>query len=226
MKNRTRNILLAVSVVGVMLLMATNASAFDGQRKGFILGFGLGPGMDMHKQNASVSAVGASISDTDYVDKSKFAFMTDFKLGYAPTDQLIIYYDNKVSWIKGDFGEVVVVDVSIPKATVMGYADVMVLSGLTGLGVNYFFAPQAPSPFVTGGLGLASAMAFESGATAKIGFGFFVGGGYEFAPHWYVEGDVCYGSATNSESTYHGLVDYDLKQTDLAFKVSINVMAY
>jgi hypothetical protein len=152
--------------------------------------------------------------------------MTDFRLGYAPTNQIVIYYDNKVSWFKTDYGEEIVVDLNTGNANVLGFADVMVLSGLTGFGVNYFFAPQAPSPFVTGGLGLASAMAFESGASAKIGFGFFIGGGYEFAPHWYVEGDLCYGSATNSESAYYGLVDYDLKQTDMAFKVSINVMAY
>ena len=226
MKSHTRNILLAVSIVGVMLLTAANASAFDGQRKGFILGFGLGPGMDMHKQNASVSVLGISLLDQDFVDESKFAFATDFRLGYAPNNQLIIYYDNKVSWFKADWGEEMAVNISTGSVNIMGYSDVMVLSGLTGFGVSYFLAPQAPSPFFTGGLGLASSMTFESGTSARIGFGFFVGGGYEFAPHWFAEGNISYGSAAKSESMYSGLVDYDITSTDFAFKATINVMAY
>lgn len=228
MKNHTRNILLTVSVTCIMLLMAASASAFDGQRKGFILGFGLGPGVDMHKQNASVSIMGMNLLDQDFVDESKFAFMTDFKLGYAPSNQLIIYYDNKVSWFKADWGEDMQIDIVSGGVNVLGYSDVMILSGLTGFGASYFLAPQAPSPFFTGGVGLASSMAFESGASARIGFGFFVGGGYEFSPHWSVEGDICYGSAGKSESPseYAGLVDYDITSTDFAFKVSINVMAY
>ncbi len=72
------------------LILASQLSAFDGQRKGFILGGGIGGGslslgMDVYHVNTGV-------------------FATNFIIGYAPSASLEIYYTNNISWFS-DGGE-------------------------------------------------------------------------------------------------------------------------
>ncbi len=114
---------------------------------------------------------------------------TDFKIGYAPTNTLAIYYDNKVSWfgITNAIGE-----------------DVTIASGLTALGVTYFFKPDAPSSFVSGGVGVSSwALPLEDNPPDPwSGFGLFVGGGYEFAKHWSTEINLIWGNPSDEESGF------------------------
>ena len=67
----------------VLFLGSINSvQAFDGERKGFIIGLGVGTGF-------------TSISDWE---EYKFGFQTDFKIGFAPSNSLTIYYNSKVSW--------------------------------------------------------------------------------------------------------------------------------
>ena len=54
--------------------------AFDGLRKGFILGGGVGPGY------------------LTYEGGDKFCLATNFKIGFAPSNSFEIYYLNTVSW--------------------------------------------------------------------------------------------------------------------------------
>jgi len=73
----------AVVCVSVLVL-ASQLAAFDGQRKGFILGGGAG---------------GGSLSWSEpLLDFSKGFFATDFIIGYAPSNSLEIYYTNNVNW--------------------------------------------------------------------------------------------------------------------------------
>lgn len=201
--------LLAFLILCIILVTTTGTFAWDGERKGFILGLGVGPGIDIHKQKAEV--LGFEIPDSG-IDESKFSIFTDFKLGYAPSNILQIYYVNKVCWLKGDWLDVRGMDFGY-------YADVMILSGLTGVGVTYYFAPVAPSPFISGGVGLATSLPFESGANSRMGFGFFAGGGYEFAKHWSVEGSFRWGHATNTEIL-------DFSTDDITLSVTVNALGY
>jgi opacity protein-like surface antigen len=66
------------------LVLASQLSAFDGQRKGFILGGGIGGG------SLKWSEPG--------LDFNQGAFATNFIIGYAPSNSLEIYYTNNVSW--------------------------------------------------------------------------------------------------------------------------------
>lgn len=74
----------AVLVLAVVVLSAP-ALAFNGKRKGFILGGGVG---------------GAYLSyNEDFgFDLDKFSLATNFKIGYAPSESFEIYYVNSVSW--------------------------------------------------------------------------------------------------------------------------------
>ena len=193
-----RSHMLVSMVLALLLCVTTVGWAFDGERQGFILGVGVGVGLTSYTQTVPFYA-GLNLT-TDR--ENTFGIMSDFKIGYAPSDVMEIYWVNKVSW----FGMENV------------YEDnVTITSSVGGLGVTYFFQPTAPSAFVSGAIGLSSwAAPFEEGAEAMSGFGISAGGGYEFSPHWYVEGNVCWGNPS--------LDDYSTDS--LSFKVTMNVIGY
>jgi hypothetical protein len=64
----------------VFMVLSYQLVAFDGLRKGFLLGGGAGPGYLFNK-------------GTD-----RFCLATSFKIGYAPSNSFEIYYLNSVSW--------------------------------------------------------------------------------------------------------------------------------
>jgi hypothetical protein len=64
----------------VFMVLSSQLVAFDGLRKGFILGGGVGPGYLFNE-------------GTD-----RFCLATNFKIGYAPSNSFEIYYLNTVSW--------------------------------------------------------------------------------------------------------------------------------
>lgn len=132
--------------------------------------------------------------------------MSDFRIGYAPSNLLQIFWMSKVSWFKleNSLGE-----------------DVIIANGFGGVGVTYSFNPTGPSPFITGGLGFSTwALPFEQGAETMTGLGVVAGVGYEFARHWSVEFDLMRGQPNTKES---GL---ELTTNALSFKLTLNVLAY
>jgi hypothetical protein len=64
----------------VFMVLSSQLLAFDGLRKGFILGGGAGPGY------------------LTYEEVDKFCLATNFKIGFAPSNTFEIYYLNSVSW--------------------------------------------------------------------------------------------------------------------------------
>lgn len=67
----------------VLFLVNTNAHAFDGQRKGFLLGIGLGPGFTSFTQEVAVSIFGFHES-VKSDRENKAGVISDLKIGYAP----------------------------------------------------------------------------------------------------------------------------------------------
>ena len=147
----------------ILFCFVTDALAWDGQRKGFILGFGLGPGLTSFTQTVEYKGM-RETSDRE----NEFGLQTDFKIGYAPNNFLQIYWMSKVSWF--------------------------IAHGVAGLGISYYFKPESPSPYLTGGLGYSSwTTPFEVGAEAWYGPGLSVGVGYEFFRHWSAEVNLSWG---------------------------------
>ena len=68
------------------LAVSSQLSAFDGQRKGFILGVGFGAG-----------ALNYDGRDFSF---NKVTFENNFKIGYAPSNSFEIYYANIVSYFE------------------------------------------------------------------------------------------------------------------------------
>lgn len=180
-----------------MLISAASSLAFDGQRKGFILGGGIGFGMASYTQ---------TVNDETSDRENKGAVITDFKIGFAANEQTEIYYTSKVSWfsLKNVFDE-----------------TVTIANGIGAVGVSYSLKTYAPTWFLTGGLGLSSWDApFESNSDAWIGFGLFAGAGYEFSKHYGVEFDILYGKPSTSVG------GNDASTNALAVKATINALAY
>ena len=108
-------------------------------------------------------------------------FQTNFKIGYAPSNTLEIFYCNKVSW----------------------WSDLSLF--LLGLGTAaftlYFDNTSETDWFVSGGIGLSSLTEINfDNSDSGSGFGLFGGAGYEFSRHWTVEVDLLYSTVTRSYS--------------------------
>ncbi len=166
-------------VLILSLLVSGTVWGFDGQRKGFIVGGGLGLGATTYKQKQD-SFLGSI--ETDW--KNKFGFMTDFKIGYAPTQQLEIFYSDKGSWFDYD-GEIA-------------------LTGLGAAGVNYYLRPEGPTFYLGGGVGISTFITspLKSNTDTDLGFGFYVGAGYELVRHFAIQLDFMYGIPQESSGGF------------------------
>ncbi len=74
------------AVLVLLLALVSRLGAFDGQRKGFILGIGFGGG--------------AFAYDSPFTGFNNATFENNVKIGYAPSNSLEIYYLNIVSYFE------------------------------------------------------------------------------------------------------------------------------
>jgi hypothetical protein len=190
----------------VLLCLVTSAQAFDGKRKGFILGGGAGLGHTSFTQEIGQAYPGYHESyESDRENKA--AVMTDFKIGYAWDDSWAVYYTSKVSWfgIENIYGQ-----------------DVTIANGLGAAAVTYWFKPQTPSGFVAGGLGYSTwSLPFEDNSSDTwFGAGLFMGGGYEFSKHWSVEGYLAWGKPKDTES------GIEVSSNTFSIMLTVNVLGY
>jgi opacity protein-like surface antigen len=174
------------AIITLMLLISINSNAQQDERKGFILGLGIGPGVLNYK--LKVDRGNYSIH---YNRVKKLPVMSNFKIGYAPNENLAIYWTAKVSWFRSEKIQ------EEPR-------DIMV-SGVAGIGVTYYLKEEAPSVYFNGGVGYStfSALSLEDDLSNNhMGFGFSAGAGYEFAKHWSGEVNIAIGSPGKEEFTY------------------------
>jgi len=194
--------------VGFMLFcLASNAHAWDDQRKGFLLGFGIGPGFTSFTQKVTVDYFGGGTESVESDRENKVGVMTDFKIGYAPDNSWAIYYTSKVSW----FG----------MTNALG-SDVTIANGLGAVAVSYWFNQQAPSPFIAGGIGFSTwSLPFEDNPPDTwMGAGLFAGGGYEFSRHWSIEGYLSWGKPKDKE------FGIEVSSNALSVMFTVNVLGY
>jgi len=192
---------LICQVVGLVVLFAASTSAFDNQRRGFNLGGGFGLGLASYTQTISGGQYAGTSSR-----QNPLAIMTDLKIGGAPSDQVQIYYISRASWF------------SMQNV----FEDEVVIANVwNGLGVSYYFQPQAPSPYLTGSFGFSTWSAtFESDSEEWYGIGVTGGAGYEFVKHWSVEGVLAYGKPSNEEG------GIKVTANSFAFRVTLAYNAY
>jgi hypothetical protein len=136
------------------------------QRRGFVLNLGLG-------------AAWTSLKPTGFPGPSenKRALGSEFKIGYAPSDNLMIYYSNDAAFFGFN--------------TDPDEAELFTATGMSGVGGTYFLRTGVPSLFVHASVGLAALRTFYSDDTEDSwsGGGVSFGGGFEFARHWTIDVD-------------------------------------
>jgi len=160
-----------------LIALPNQASAFNDERQGFMLGLGAGYG------SAKISWDGDSDSQT--------GLATTFKIGGGTSNQLQLYYSNRVIFFSEN--------------------DYNFYQGMSAFGVSYYLEPTAPSFFFSGELGLGALNSFESGYDGDSGFGFTIGGGFEIAPHLILEAN--YMSAGVGDSPF----DYTISNFTVTF---------
>ena len=171
-----------IMVLTVLIVTATSVYAFDGERKGFILGFGIGPGYTNFSQE---------INGLELDSEGKVSIATDFKIGYGFNEQFLLYYENRVSWFKMTS----VSDCDFAYGFRCAEEDVTIAHGIGLVGMSYYFQTEAPSFYILGSVGVSTWSApFETNSDTSVGFGISGGGGYEFTKHWSIEGTLNYGN--------------------------------
>ena len=111
--------------------------------------------------------------------ENKLAIVTDFNIGYAPSDQLLLYYSNKVAFTTDDRVDGV---------------------SVTGFGTTYMLRRTSPTPFVSGSIGVGATGTFIGSSSAETGRGYGIGGGYEFARHLSLNGDALFVRLGNGQN--------------------------
>jgi opacity protein-like surface antigen len=177
-----------LATVCMLLSAYSNLYSFDGERNGFILGGGIGAGY------LSNSTSYNSNTNTD----NRGVFLTHFKIGYAPSNTLEIYYLSKVSW--------------------WGESDITFTLGLSAIAATFYLDKSTETGWsISGGIGLSSLSApFETDLKSSNGFGVFGGGGYEFANHWTVELDLLYSAISESGADLNSF----------GVQLTVNVLAF
>lgn len=171
--------------------------AQNGMRKGFILGIGVGPGFIKYRgeyENFGLISIGE--------EKSRLTVMSDFKIGYAPNDNLAIYWMSKVSWFNRE----------------TSFDKELTISGVAGLGASYYLNSEFPSLYFNGGVGYSTwgTLDFPQGNSTYLGLGFVIGAGYEFAKHFSVEGNISWGRPNEDFFSYNVY----------AFRITLNYLLY
>jgi hypothetical protein len=158
----------------VAMLMAislvSTAAGFDGHRKGFVLGGGLGFA-PVATWSVEESFIGHTVFSED---ETRAGVGINLLIGYAWDEQnMLVYEGNAVGYSSENY-------------------DQTVAQGFDGGAWYHYFGRPGKSAFTAGGLGLYG-FNMEESDNHNSGFGMLLGGGYEFARHWQVGGYLSFG---------------------------------
>jgi hypothetical protein len=155
------------------VLSVTQAEQDPGQdsarRQGFIIGIGGGAGVHRPPSFLVFDRFGRVVSSGG--GGNTLSIGTDFSVGYAAGDRLLLYYSNKAAFTGDDQVDAI---------------------GVTGFGTTYMFRRTSPTPFVGGSIGVGVAGSFIASSSSESGAGFSATGGYEFARHFSLSGDAIF----------------------------------
>jgi hypothetical protein len=150
-------------------------SAWDGQRKGLVLGLGGGVAVDR-----TTSTIGNTSESKDYAGVNVAA-----RLGYATSNTFALYIFDNISIYDETYLD------TIPRYALLPFGEKMVVEkelvhlGI-GIGAGCYLREAAPSFFFEAGFGFCyfGAPVFQD---TKTGFACDFAGGFEFDRHWSVK---------------------------------------
>lgn len=157
-------------VMLVVVCLAATASGFNGQRRGFVLGGGLGIAAD--------SKYEADVLDANW-ESNGAGLGASFVIGGCFDGMNMLVYEGNVTSWKDDL------------------LDENISQGFNGAAWYHYYGQPGKSAFTTAGLGFYVFQA-EHYEDNDPGFGMLLGGGYEFARHWQVGGYLSFGSTSSA----------------------------
>jgi len=184
-------------IIFSLVIFSPLSFAFDDDRKGFLIGLGLG------FQKTNIDATNANTPND-----SETGLATSFKVGGGITEQFSLYYVRSASWFNAPYSEG------------SNTSDIYYSSGLSGLGASYYFQKNTPSGYITGAFGIGDfAAPLEDDIDADTGSAFMVGGGYEIDKH--IQLEITYLRTSIDSKTFN---ESDFKTSSL--QLSLNYLWY
>lgn len=212
-----------------LLMLTVSSEAFDGQRKGFVLGVGAGLA-------ASYISSENSLEERSIWRAGPGA--SSF-IGYAPDNTTVVFFGGKAAWSYLErisnkyesYFDTMEEDSFKGLMATFGSPIILPFLWIVGthatfgfVGVTHYLNENAPSFFVEGTIGLGI-VPDELSERVCGGFGISAAGGYEFSPHYSIRCDLLYGSASGSYSN-SGVFGYKDKTQALSVMLSVSAMAY
>ena len=161
----------------MLILVMGVAGPAEAQRSGFIMGFGIGPGVVSYTSTPSGGSSSARSTDT--------GLAVDFHIGVVVGDSFELYYMSKLIFFDS------VVPILFGAAT-----------GMNGVGVTY---PLNPDFSISGGIGVGLWADVETPFDSLdrfTGLGLVAGGGYQLSPRWALHLDLMYTDPGNNSLDY------------------------
>jgi len=169
---KMRTIILTAMILGLV----SSAFGFNGLRKGFVLGGGLGFAPTSSWKG---DVIDASTLQIVKADESKAGVGLNFIIGYAWDEQNMIVYEGNVTGWKSDL-----------------FGDQSISQGYNGAAWYHYFGTPGRSAFTTAGLGFY-VFDVENYDANDLGGAILLGAGYEFARHWQIGGYLGFGKTSD-----------------------------
>ena len=186
MRNVLRLIRFIVLANALCMFSVNVAAAWDGERQGFLLGIGLGYG----SAKESYPVLSGDVT----------GLATDFKIGYAFSNQEALIYATKSVWGKFNSGAISTSDTYIDQLASISFIS--------------WFSERTPSLYVTGGVGKIASKNLDASEVEVSGIGIHLGIGFEFVRHWSIE------------LNYVPPAPVDFDGTIKMYLLTVNVLAY
>lgn len=185
---------------------------YRGRRKGFIFGLSVGVGQTSFTEPfAEYYWRHASESEWSTERQTRAALVTEIKIGHGLTDQFLLYYTSRISWLP------------LQHFT----KDTTIANGAAGAGFMYF-PFRKRGLYLVGNIGLATLVTWQPPLTLKnarqTGVSVSGGIGYEILSHWSIDFTVNSGSARMTRVDDFSEVAF--RDEILTFSVNLNMLAY
>ncbi len=182
-----------------------------GRRQGFIFSIGAGVGNTSFTSPLAEywgSAYEGSLPDPR---STTSAFATELKVGHGFTDQFLLYYTSRISWL--------------PLSNL--YRDTMIANGLAGIGMTIY--PLRSSDFyIVGSAGFAVLVTwqppFKLERARQTGLAVSGGIGYELLPHLNIDFTANFGNANSTQ--LDDVNEITLTNEIVTFLVTVNLIFY
>ena len=185
---------------------------YRGRRKGFIFGLGVGVGRTSFTEPLA-QYYWRSTQETDgsTARQTRSALVTELKIGHGFTDQFLLYYTSRISWLPLQHF----------------YKDTMIANGAAGMGFMYF-PFRRRGLYLVGNIGLATLVTWQPPLTLEnarqTGVSVSGGIGYELFSHWSIDFTVNSGSARMTRVDDPSEIVF--RDEILTFSVNLNMLAY